>query len=50
MLPMPDRQTTEYSATQLVYSIKIKLSHATTDISTNTDRWCNRGADRANGE
>ena len=25
---MPDRQTTEYSATQLVYSIKFKLSHA----------------------
>ena len=47
---MPDTQTTEYRATQLVYSIKIKLSHATTDISTNTDRWCNRGADRANGE
>ena len=50
VLPMPDRQTTEYRATQLVYSIKIQLSHATTDISTNTDRWCNRGADRANGE
>ena len=29
MLPMPDRQTTEYSATQLVYSIKLKLSHTT---------------------
>ena len=28
MLPMPDRQTTEYRATQLVYSIKFKLSHA----------------------
>ena len=28
MLPMPDRQTTEYSATQLAYSIKFKLSHA----------------------
>ena len=26
--PMPDRQTTEYRATQLVYSIKFKLSHA----------------------
>ena len=51
LTPMPDiRQTTKYRATQLVYSIKIKLSHATTDISTNTDRWCNRGADRANGE
>ena len=50
VLPMHDIQTTEYRATQLVYSIKIQLSHATTDISTNTDRWCNRGADRANGE
>ena len=29
MLLMPDiRQTTEYRATQLVYSIKFKLSHA----------------------
>ena len=28
MSPMPDRQTTEYRATQLVYSIKFKLSHA----------------------
>ena len=28
VLPMPDRQTTEYRATQLVYSIKLKLSHA----------------------
>ena len=28
VLPMPDRQTTEYRATQLVYSIKFKLSHA----------------------
>ena len=32
MLPMPHsdthRQATEYSATQLVYSIKFKLSHA----------------------
>ena len=28
VLPMPDIQTTEYSATQLVYSIKFKLSHA----------------------
>ena len=29
MLPMPDiRQTTEYRATQLVYSIKFKLIHA----------------------
>ena len=26
--PMPDRQTTEYRATQLVQSIKLKLSHA----------------------
>ena len=26
---LTDRQTTEYSATQLVYSIKFKLSHAT---------------------
>ena len=25
---MPDRQTTEYRATQLVYSIKLKLIHA----------------------
>ena len=29
MTPMPDTQTTEYRATQLVYSIKFKLSHAT---------------------
>ena len=29
VLPMPDRQTTEYRATLLVYSIKLKLSHAT---------------------
>ena len=28
LLWMPDRQTTEYSATQLVLSIKFKLSHA----------------------
>ena len=28
MLPIPDIQTTEYRATQLVYSIKFKLSHA----------------------
>ena len=28
VLPMPDRQTTEYRATQLVYSIKLKLIHA----------------------
>ena len=27
VLPMPHTQTTEYSATQLVYSIKFKLSH-----------------------
>ena len=26
--PMPDTQTTEYRATQLVYNIKFKLSHA----------------------
>ena len=26
VLPMPDRQTTEYRATQLVYSIKLKLT------------------------
>ena len=31
VLPMPDRQTTEYRATQLVYSIKFMLSHAITD-------------------
>ena len=31
---MPDRQTTEYSATQLVYSIKFKLSHANTIIDS----------------
>ena len=29
VLPIPDIQTTEYRATQLVYSIKFKLSHAT---------------------
>ena len=29
MTPMPDTQTTEYSATQLVYNRKFKLSHAT---------------------
>ena len=28
VLPMPDRQKTEYRATQLVYSIKLKLIHA----------------------
>ena len=28
MTPMPDTQTTEYSATQLVYNRKFKLSHA----------------------
>ena len=28
MLPMPHRQTSEYRATQLVSSIKHKLSHA----------------------
>ena len=28
VLLMPDIQTTEYSATQLVHSIKIRLSHA----------------------
>ena len=28
VLPMPDRQTTEYRATQLAYSIKFKLCHA----------------------
>ena len=28
MTPMPDTQTTEYRATQLVYNIKFKLSHA----------------------
>ena len=34
VLPMPHiSQTTEYSATQLVYSIKLKLSHATTNKS-----------------
>ena len=27
MTPMPDTQTTEYSATQLVYNRKFKLSH-----------------------
>ena len=29
VLPIPDIQTTEYRATQLVCSIKFKLSHAT---------------------
>ena len=28
MTPMPDTQKTEYRATQLVYNIKFKLSHA----------------------
>ena len=28
MLPMPDTQTTEDRATQLLYSIQFKLSHA----------------------
>ena len=28
MTPMPDTQTTEYRATQLVYNIKFRLSHA----------------------
>ena len=28
VLPMPDRQKTEYRATQLVYSITFKMSHA----------------------
>ena len=28
MTPMPDTQTTEYSATQLVYNGKFRLSHA----------------------
>ena len=28
MTPMPDTQTTEYLATQLVYNRKFKLSHA----------------------
>ena len=32
MLPMPHTQTTEYSATQLVYSIKFKLSHAIYEV------------------
>ena len=32
VLPMPDRQTTEYRATQLVYSIKFKLSHANSNF------------------
>ena len=40
MLPMPDTlthsQTTEYSATQLVSSIKHKLSHAISIIITIT--------------
>ena len=34
VLPMPDRQTTEDSATQLVYSIKFKLSHATANTES----------------
>ena len=28
MTPMPDTQKTEYRATQLVYNIKFRLSHA----------------------
>ena len=36
--PMPDSQTTEYSATQLVESIKFKLSHAISWGYQSTDR------------
>ena len=33
LTPMPDiRQTTKYRATQLVYSIKFKLSHANSNF------------------
>ena len=33
VLPMPDiRQTTKYRATQLVYNIKFKLSHANSNF------------------
>ena len=38
MTPMPDSQTTEYSATQLVESIKFKLSHAISWGYQSTDR------------
>ena len=32
VLPIPNRQTTEYRGTQLVESIKFKLSHAITGL------------------